>query len=130
MKLVMRMRSRAECLRFECAISTRSRTRCIYSEIVSSDLELPLRVRLVTRSPYQVFYNLDQVILKCQVVNVLVLFDFVKMFRNNLHKHELHKGFRCKLIDCEVRFHLVNQVFNRQVCSTFLPLNLALHFAA
>ena len=60
----------------------------------------------------------------------MVLIHFVKVFRNYLHEHETHEGFRWNLTDCEVGFNLVDLVLDCQVCSTFIPLYLALHVAA
>ena len=57
----------------------------------------------------------------------MILFDFVKVFRYYLHEHETHKGFRWNLTDSKVGCHLVDLVLKRQVCSTFIPLDLALH---
>ena len=58
-----------------------------------SDLDLPLRVRLGTQSPYQFLRTPRATFAKCQVVEVLVLFYFVKMFKNYLNEHEINKGF-------------------------------------
>ena len=76
------------------------------------------------------FKNLEQPLSKRQVVEVLVFFDFIKMLWHYLHEHESHESFWWNLADCEVRFHLVDPVFNRQFRTTFVSLDLAFHVAA
>ena len=80
------------------------------------DLELPLRVRSDLQSPYQIFRKIEQLFSKCQVIEVLVLFDFVNIFRDYLHEHKTHQSFRWNLADCEVCLYLVDPVLDCNVC--------------
>ena len=70
--------------------------------------------------------DLEQLLSKCQVVGVLVLFDFNEVLRGDFHHYKRNESFGWQLTNLEIRFHLLNLVFNTEVGAPFEVFDLAL----